>query len=113
MNQGIAESEAERQVLGATHAEVGGYLLGTWGLSDPIVQAVAFHHDPGRSAGHAFSPLAAVYIANVFEEQEQAAGMDRPSVVADTNYLRACGLDPDISKWETLCRGGPRRDGGR
>jgi HD-like signal output (HDOD) protein len=113
MNQGIAESEAERQVLGATHAEVGGYLLGTWGLSDPIVEAVAFHHDPGRSAGHAFSPLAAVYIANVFEEQEQAAGMDRPSVVADTNYLRACGLDPDISKWETLCRGGPRRDGGR
>jgi HD-like signal output (HDOD) protein len=113
MNQGIAESEAERQVLGATHAEVGGYLLGTWGLSDPIVEAVAFHHDPGRSAGHAFSPLAAVYIANVLEEQEQAAGMDRPSVVADTNYLRACGLDPDISKWETLCRGGPRRDGGR
>ena len=113
MNQGIAESEAERQVLGATHAEVGGYLLGTWGLSDPIVEAVAFHHDPGRSAGHAFSPLAAVYIANVFEEQEQAAGMDRPSVVADTNYLRACGLDPDISKWETLCRGEPRRDGGR
>jgi HD-like signal output (HDOD) protein len=113
MNQGIAESEAERQVLGATHAEVGGYLLGTWGLSDPIVEAVAFHHDPGRSAGHAFSPLAAVYIANVLEEQEQAAGMDRPSVVADTNYLRACGLDPDISKWETLCRGEPRRDGGR
>ena len=113
MNQGRAESEAERQVLGATHAEVGGYLLGTWGLSDPIVEAVAFHHDPGRSAGHAFSPLAAVYIANVLEEQEQAAGMDRPSVVADTNYLRACGLDPDLSKWETLCRGEPRRDGGR
>ena len=113
MNQGIAETEAERQVLGATHAEVGGYLLGTWGLSDPIVEAVAFHHDPGRSAGHTFSPLAAVYIANVLEEQEQAAGMDGPSVVADTNYLHACGLDPDMSKWEALCRGEPRRDGGR
>jgi Predicted signal transduction protein len=113
MNQGIAESEAERQVLGATHAEVGGYLLGTWGLSDPIVEAVAFHHDPGRSAGHTFSPLAAVHIANVLEEQEQAVGMDGPSVVADTNYLHACRLDPDMSKWEALCRGEPRRDGGR
>jgi HD-like signal output (HDOD) protein len=111
MNQGIAESEAERQVLGATHAEVGGYLLGTWGLSDPIVEAVAFHHDPGRSAGHTFSPLAAVHIANVLEEQEQAAGMDGPSVVADTHYLHACRLDPDMSKWEALCRGEPRRDG--
>jgi len=111
MNQGIAETEAERQVLGATHAEVGGYLLGTWGLSDPIVEAVAFHHDPGRSAGHTFSPLAAVHIANVLEEQEQAAGMDVPSLVADTNYLHACRLDPDMSKWEALCRGEPRRDG--
>lgn len=111
MNQGIAEWEAERQVLGATHAEVGGYLLGTWGLSDPIVEAVAFHHDPGRSTGHTFSPLAAVHIANVLEEQEQAAGMDGPSIVADTDYLHACGLDSDISKWKTLCRGEPRRDG--
>jgi HD-like signal output (HDOD) protein len=112
MNQGIAEWEAERQVLGATHAEVGGYLLGTWGLSDPIVEAVAFHHDPGRSTGHTFSPLAAVHIANVLEEQEQAAGMDGPSIAADTKYLHACGLDSDMSKWETLCRGEPRRDGG-
>jgi len=111
MNQGIAESEAERQVLGATHAEVGGYLLGTWGLSDPIVEAVAFHHDPGRSTGHTFSPLAAVHIANVLEEQ--AAGMDGPSIVADMDYLRACGLEPDMSKWDTLCRGEPKRDGGR
>ncbi|HKN85383.1 MAG TPA: response regulator [Nitrospiraceae bacterium] len=111
MNQGIAEWEAERQVLGATHAEVGGYLLGTWGLSDTIVEAVAFHHDPGRSTGHTFSPLAAVHIANVLEEQ--AAGMDGPSTMTDMDYLRACGLDPDMSKWETLCRGEPKRDGGR
>jgi HD-like signal output (HDOD) protein len=113
MNQGTAEWEAERQVLGATHAEVGGYLLGTWGLSDPIVEAVAFHHDPGRSTGHTFSPLAAVHIANVLEEQEQAADMDGPAIEADTDYLHACGLDSDLSKWETLCRGEPGRDGGR
>jgi HD-like signal output (HDOD) protein len=111
MNQGIAEWEAERQVLGATHAEVGGYLLGTWGLGDPIVEAVAFHHDPGRSTGHTFSPLAAVHIANVLEEQ--AASIDGPSIVADMDYLRACGLEPDMSKWDTLCRGEPKRDGGR
>ena len=111
MNQGIAEWDAERQVLGATHAEVGGYLLGTWGLSDSIVEAVAFHHDPGRSIGHTFSPLAAVHIANVLEEQ--ATGMEGPSIVADMDYLRVCGLDPDMSKWEALCRGEPTRDGGR
>ena len=104
-NQGLAEWDAERQIVGATHAEVGGYLLGTWGLSDTIVEAVAFHHDPVRSGGHAFSPLTAVHIANVLEEQEQAAAVGGPSIVADITYLRACGVDLDMSKWEILCRG--------
>jgi HD-like signal output (HDOD) protein len=112
-NQGITEWEAERQVLGATHAEVGGYLLGTWGLSDTMVEAVAFHHDPIRSTGHTFSPLTAVHIANVLDEQEQAAGMDGPQIVTDPAYLHACGLNPDMSKWETLCRGVSSRSGGR
>lgn len=112
-NEGITEWGAERQVLGATHAEIGGYLLGMWGLSDPIVEAVAFHHDPGRSTGHTFSPLTAVHIANVLEEQEQAAGMEGPPILADTEYVSACGLAPDMSKWEALCRGVSSRAGGR
>lgn len=36
--------EAETRVLGASHAEVGAYLLGLWGLPYPIVEAVARHH---------------------------------------------------------------------
>jgi HD-like signal output (HDOD) protein/CheY-like chemotaxis protein len=112
-NQAVPEWEAERRILGATHAEVGGYLLGTWGLSDTIVEAVAFHHDPTRSPGHLFSPLTAVHVANVLEEREQAAGMDGAPIVADEAYLHACGLNPDMSKWDTLCRGVSSRPGGR
>lgn len=36
--------ETEREVLGTTHAEVGAYLLGIWGLPDLVVEAVAYHH---------------------------------------------------------------------
>jgi len=32
---------------GASHAAIGAYLLGAWGLPHEIVQAVAHHHDPG------------------------------------------------------------------
>ncbi len=39
--------ELERIEFGATHAEIGGYLLGLWGLPDAIVEAVTFHHGPG------------------------------------------------------------------
>lgn len=104
-NEGLTEWDAERKVLGATHAEVGGYLLGMWGLSDTVVEAVAFHHAPDGSHGHTFSPLTAVHIANILEEQEQAEGMGGPPIVPNREYLTACGLTPDLSKWNTLCRG--------
>lgn len=34
-----------------THAEVGGYLLGLWGIPQDLTDAVTHHHDhgPGRA----------------------------------------------------------------
>lgn len=37
--------EAETQVMGIHHGEVGGYLLGLWGLPNAVVEAVSRHHD--------------------------------------------------------------------
>jgi HD-like signal output (HDOD) protein len=48
-NRRVAEVEAEQ--LGLTHAEVGAYLLGLWGLPQPVVQAVARHHDAAPATG--------------------------------------------------------------
>jgi HD-like signal output (HDOD) protein len=42
--RGVPAHVVELEMLGATHAEVGGYLLGVWGLPLPIVEAVAYHH---------------------------------------------------------------------
>ncbi len=40
--------EAEYTVMKTSHAELGAYLLGLWGISDNIVEAVAFHHNPSK-----------------------------------------------------------------
>ena len=40
--------EAEYAVMGASHAELGAYLLGLWGLPGNVVEAVAFHHNPSK-----------------------------------------------------------------
>jgi putative nucleotidyltransferase with HDIG domain len=40
--------EAEYIVMKTSHAELGAYLLGLWGISDNIVEAVAFHHNPSK-----------------------------------------------------------------
>jgi HD-like signal output (HDOD) protein len=42
--RGVPVHEVERERLGVTHAEVGAYLLGLWGLPHEIVEAVAGHH---------------------------------------------------------------------
>ncbi|MFO1476212.1 MAG: HDOD domain-containing protein [Verrucomicrobiota bacterium] len=45
-DEGLHVAEAEREVLGTDHAEVGACLLHVWRLPDAIVEAVANHHRP-------------------------------------------------------------------
>ncbi len=51
--------EAETRIMGASHAEVGAYLLGIWGFPYPIIEAVAHHHCPRRIVQTRFDVLAA------------------------------------------------------
>ena len=42
--------EAEHALLGTDHAEIAGWLLPRWRLPPRMVDAVAWHHDPGRAS---------------------------------------------------------------
>jgi HD-like signal output (HDOD) protein len=44
--RGIPMRNAERQVLGADHAEAGYWLVQRWHLSEDMLQAIRWHHDP-------------------------------------------------------------------
>jgi len=59
---GRGAQEAEIEVFGHGHAEVGAYLLGLWGLPDAVVSAVAYHHRP--EDGEALEAAALVRAAN-------------------------------------------------
>jgi putative nucleotidyltransferase with HDIG domain len=63
---------AEIQVIGASHAEIGAYLLGIWGLPYPVVEAVAHHHQPGRVSHSEFGVLAAVVSAHTLVPSDDA-----------------------------------------
>jgi response regulator RpfG family c-di-GMP phosphodiesterase len=45
-NPAVTLSDRERQSLGASHQEIGGYLLDRWNLPQPIIECTLFHHDP-------------------------------------------------------------------
>ncbi len=61
--------DAEMEVLGVHHGEVGAHLLGLWGLPGTVVEAVAHHHCPRQSIG--VSPERIVHVA---EALSTAAG---------------------------------------
>ncbi|HZP83561.1 MAG TPA: response regulator [Chthonomonadaceae bacterium] len=96
--------EVEKKLLGATHAEVGAYLMGLWGLPDPVVEALAWHHYPGQRPGKGFSPLTAVHVANAlaYETTTQAAMIPPPRV--DEMYLAKHGLAEHLPEWREICR---------
>lgn len=93
--EGLKNTEAETRVLGTTHAEVGAYLLGLWGLPDGVVEAVAWHHHPGKCPGTAFAPLTAVHIADAIVHLEDGARPDR-------EYLSRLGVEHRWESWVGL-----------
>jgi len=42
-------ARAEREVLGVTHAEVGGWLAQLWHLPHHLTESLLLHHDPGKA----------------------------------------------------------------
>jgi putative nucleotidyltransferase with HDIG domain len=93
--EGVSSAEAERRVLGTTHAEVGAYLLGLWGLPDALVEAVAWHHNPSGCPGSAFTPLTAVHAADVILHADKGAKVDAA-------YLARLGLSQRWALWSEL-----------
>lgn len=46
INGGLNELDAERQVLGFSHEEVGGLLADNWNFPEELIQAIRYHHHP-------------------------------------------------------------------
>ena len=47
---GCSFQEAEKEVLGFDHAEIGGKIAEKWEFPPEIIAAIAFHHEPSRAS---------------------------------------------------------------
>jgi HD-like signal output (HDOD) protein len=95
----LTTKAAERRVFGATHGEVGAYLLGLWGLPNAIVGAVAFHDDPSRALTQSFCPLTAVHVANALDVEQNSTRPLVPQTKLDLDYITGLGLENHVPKW--------------
>jgi HD-like signal output (HDOD) protein len=96
--------EVEKDIFGATHGEIGAYLLSLWGMSQEVVKVAAMHHDPIRAGDKAFSALTAVHVANVLEYEGNADADGMPAPQLDTIYLKELGLEERVELWRVARR---------
>lgn len=63
--QGCLFYEAEKQLLGVTHTDLGGWLQGRWNLPPDIASVLVFHHSPPSMAGAHARLVAIVQLADI------------------------------------------------
>jgi putative nucleotidyltransferase with HDIG domain len=108
--EGAAEEKrplfsVEQELMGVSHAEVGAYLLGIWGLPCPVVEAVAHHHHPERVPQETLDAVAVVHVANYLAHENPVhprAGGDSDSysyLRPVPTYLEKLGLTEQIPAW--------------
>lgn len=87
----------EDEVFGCDHARVGAYLMGLWGLSDRIVEAIAYHDYPSKCSYRQFSPLTAVHAASALTLE--AVGQTDLETRLDIDYLASIGCADKVDQW--------------
>ena len=93
---GVSVREAEKEMFGTTHAEVGGYLLWLWGVPDEITEVAAMHHQLPPDRHQAPGPVAAVHVANALVHQRVEQDLDQ-------ELLATMGWTEKLPEWQARC----------
>jgi len=88
--------DLERRTLGFDHAQVGGELLRGWQLPVRILEAVYFHHQPGRAKQYPLE-AAVIHVGDILAYDMKIGNSGEGLVPAlDTNILDRVNLTHEI-----------------
>jgi putative nucleotidyltransferase with HDIG domain len=102
----MALHDAEMEVLGVTHTQIGAYLLRLWHLPEAVVEAVAFHHRPSSIGSAAPVIPLIVHVADALANEvapEFAAGQHVPATL-DLECLARMDLVDQLPAWRTIAQ---------
>jgi HD-like signal output (HDOD) protein len=101
--EGITLHEAERRIFMGAHSSVGAYLIGLWGFTSPIMEAIGFHHSISLYPSKTFSPAHAVHIANIMYYQNRPKEILGKEITLDIEELGDIASPEKIKKWQQIC----------
>lgn len=101
-DRGVPLVVAERELLGITHAELGGYLLGLWAFPDSIVEGVTYHHDPRASANAEIGPALIIHIVDGMDNEINWKREGLGATKIDLEHVEQIGLMRSLPSWRDL-----------
>ncbi len=99
--QGASLCVVEREFLGASHEEVGAYLLGLWALPEDIVETAAFHHRPRIRPAAPFNVLTAVHAAAALNAEARGGRGAHTRPGLDMEYFGESFLMKRLETWRS------------
>lgn len=99
---GLPLHEVEYARHGTSHAELGAYVLGLWGLPEPIVDAVARRHRVGPLGSGADDPTLAVHVAGALCAELLPGATAAAAPALDDAALTAAGISGRVADWRAL-----------
>ena len=102
--KGCSRSEAEKQILGADHSDVGECLLRSWNIPDDILEAVGNHHHPVCKPRPRLS--AVTHVANCLAHLAGSApGWDGYAIRVEPEAIAALSIDETrLETWVATVR---------
>ncbi len=101
---GLISVESEYQILKTSHAEMGAYLLGMWGLPDPIVEAIAFHHRPSAQISKKADLITTLHIANGLANMCHLEKEVTYNTYLDIQYLEKLTVVNRLDEWTSVAK---------
>lgn len=102
--QGRPLYRLEQELYGVSHAEVGAYLLGLWGLPSFVTEAVAHHHAPNRVSHQGLDALDAVYLSNYLAHRVRPSPVGLQCDPLNEALLQELGVADQYPAWEAEAR---------
>jgi len=97
-SKALSLNQAERQVMGFDHAQLGGALIKAWALPESLQACVTFHHEPAAAESHKVE-VALTHIANSIAHliETDSSSLDNIQIIEPAAWL-VTGLSEEVIK---------------
>jgi HD-like signal output (HDOD) protein len=93
----------EYKFLGASHAEVGAYLVGLWGFSDQVTEAIANHHLQHNYSDEIDFLTLATHVADIFSQKLRNTNQGLPLEELHELIQKDRRFKENQDRWFDLC----------